>query len=107
VSVLQRNGGITRTFIDLSITLDNDVASDPPFLRSQITYQTYGETLAELQHFFPGVKLDSRHMADGDVVTAADAEAEPGGVGHDLQPLDIVLVNTAAGKALGQPDYAA
>lgn len=159
---------MTRRFIDLSITLDNDVVSDPPFMRPKITYETHGETVKELGHFFPGVtaeqtpdgvgfaaaewvtltthngthldapyhfhptmngkdghperaitidevpldwcfrpgvKLDFRHVADGYVVTAADVEAELDRIGHDLQPLDIVLVNTAAGKALGRPDF--
>lgn len=159
---------MTRRFVDLSITLDNEVISDPPFLRPKITYQAHGETVAELQQFFPGVtaedtpdgagfaaaewvtltthngthldapyhfhptmdgrdgepqrsitidevplewcfqpgvKLDFRHFPDGYVVTAADVEAELARIGHGLQPLDIVLVNTAAGAALGQPDY--
>jgi kynurenine formamidase len=55
--------------------------------------------------FQPGVKLDFRHFPDGYVVTAKDVEAELARIGHDLQPLDIVLVNTAAGKALGRPDF--
>ena len=36
-----------RRFIDLSITLDNDVVTDPPFLRPHIKYQTHLETVAE------------------------------------------------------------
>lgn len=55
--------------------------------------------------FQPGVKLDFRHLPDGHVVTAAEVEAELGRVNHELKPLDIVLVNTAAGMALGQSDY--
>jgi kynurenine formamidase len=38
-------------------------------------------------------------------VTAADVEMELARIGHELQPLEIVLVNTAAGAALGQPDF--
>lgn len=153
-----------RRFVDLSILLENDVITDPPFMRPRITYQTHGETLAELQHFFPGVtadqtpdgagfaaaewvtltthngthldapyhyhptmdggkrawtidevpldwcfrpgvKLDFRHFAHGYVATAADVEAELSRIGHTLQPLDIVLVNTTAGAALGNPDF--
>lgn len=155
---------MTRRFVDLSITLCNDVVSDPPFLRPEITYQRHGDTMGELAHFFPGVtagqtpdaagfaavewvrltthngthldapwhfhptqdggkpamtidqiplewcfqpgvKLDFRHFPDGYVVTAKDVEAELARIGHELQPLEIVLVNTAAGMALGQPDY--
>jgi kynurenine formamidase len=55
--------------------------------------------------FRPGVKLDFRHFADGYVATAADIEAELARIGYDVQPLDIVLVNTAAGAALGGPDF--
>src|SRR6218665_1475205 len=155
---------MARRFVDLSMTLRNDVISDPPFLRPEITYQSHGETMPELGHFFPGVtleqtpdeagfaaaewvrltthsgthldapwhyhptqdggkpsltidqiplewcfqpgvKLDFRHLADGHVVTAKEVESELERIGHELQPLDIVLVNTAAGKALGDPDY--
>lgn len=155
---------MSRRFVDLSITLCNDVVSDPPFLKPEITYQTHGETMGELGHFFPGVtaeqtpdgagfaaaewvrltthngthldapwhyhptqdggkpaltidevplewcfqagvKLDFRHFEDGYVVTARDVEAELKRIGHDLKPLEIVLVNTAAGKALGDPDF--
>lgn len=55
--------------------------------------------------FQPGVKLDFRHFADGYVVTAADVEAELNRIGHTLSPLEIVVVNTAAGHRYGQDDY--
>ena len=55
--------------------------------------------------FNPGVKLDFRHFDDGYVATAADVRAELDRIGHDLQPLDIVVVNTSAGDRYGQPDY--
>jgi kynurenine formamidase len=57
--------------------------------------------------FNPGVKLDFRHFADGYVATAADVEAELERIDHDLQPLGIVVVNTAAGTSYGQPEYVA
>ncbi|WP_121064863.1 cyclase family protein [Chachezhania antarctica] len=57
--------------------------------------------------FNPGVKLDFRHLADGYVCTAADVEAELKRIGHELQPLDIVVVNTAAGARYGHDDYVA
>lgn len=53
----------------------------------------------------PGVKLDFRHLPHGLVATAGDVEAELARIGHDLAPLDIVLVNTAAAARYGQPDY--
>lgn len=53
----------------------------------------------------PGVKLDFRHLPDGHLVSAAEVEAELARIGHDLQPLDIVVINTSAGAKYGQPDY--
>lgn len=54
-----------------------------------------------------GVKLDFRGFEDGYVATAADVEAELTRIGHELAPLDIVLVNTRAGERYGESDYTA
>ena len=55
--------------------------------------------------FQPAVKLDFRHFPDGYVATAADVEAELKRIGHELKPLDIVVVNTSAGAKYGRQDY--
>ena len=55
--------------------------------------------------FQPGVKLDFRAFPDGYVATAADVEAELKRIGHELKPLEIVVVNTSAGAKYGRPDY--
>ncbi|GAA6200055.1 cyclase family protein [Aquicoccus sp. SU-CL01552] len=55
--------------------------------------------------FNPGVKLDFRHFDDGYVVSAKDVEAELKRIGHELKPLDIVVVNTSAGDHYGKDDY--
>jgi kynurenine formamidase len=55
--------------------------------------------------FNPGVKLDFRHFKDGHVVSAAEVEAELKRIGHQLQPMDIVVVNTSAGEHYGKDDY--
>ena len=61
---------------------------------------------APLDWFYqPGVKLDFRHFPNGYVVTAADIETELKRIGHTLKALEIVVVNTAAGKRYGEPDY--
>ena len=57
--------------------------------------------------FNPVVKLDFRHFEDGYVATAADIAAELERIGHSLEALDIVVVNTAAGAAYGREDYVA
>jgi kynurenine formamidase len=155
---------MSRRFVDLSIYLENDVITDPPFMRPKIEYQHHRDTMGEAARFFPGltmdnmpggegfaaaetvhlsthngthldapyhfhptqdggkraltidevpldwcfrpgVKLDFTKLPDGHVVTAAEVEAELQRIGHVLQPLDIVLVNTAAGKAAGDPNF--
>ena len=53
----------------------------------------------------PGVKLDFRRLPDGYVVTADDVERELARIGHVLQPLEIVVVNTRAGAAYGTAEY--
>jgi kynurenine formamidase len=53
----------------------------------------------------PGVRLDFRNLPDGHVVTAAQVEAELARIGHQLAPLDIVLVNTRAGGIYGEAGY--
>ena len=57
-------------FIDLSITLENDVVSDPPFMRPKITYQGHRDTMAEARHFFPGLTDDN--MPGGEGFAAAE-----------------------------------
>ncbi|MEM1399980.1 MAG: cyclase family protein, partial [Pseudomonadota bacterium] len=52
-----------------------------------------------------GVRLDFRHFEDGYVATADDVAAELDRIGHELKPLDIVLVNTSAAAVYGQDDY--
>ena len=53
----------------------------------------------------PGVKFDFRHFADGYLVTPDDMENELRRIGHELEPLNIVVVNTSAGARYGAEDY--
>jgi kynurenine formamidase len=55
--------------------------------------------------FRPGVKLDFSSLEDGYVITAEDVERELDRIEHNLQELEIVVVNTAAGKAYGSDNY--
>lgn len=55
--------------------------------------------------FQRGVKLDFRHLADGAIVTPDDIDRELERIGHVIEPLDIVVVNTSAGVRYGHDDY--
>lgn len=154
---------MTRRFVDLTVPLEAEIASDPPPMLPQITYIDHKMSASQVTSFFPGlkedqlpggegwavemlqisthngthldapyhfhstmnngeraitidevplewclnpgVKLDFRHYDDGYVATAADVEAELTRIGHDLQPLDIVVVNTSAAERYGEDDY--
>src|SRR5437667_4801709 len=55
--------------------------------------------------FNDAIKLDFLDKPDGHVCTADDMRRALDRIGYTLKPLDIVLVNTSAGKAYGQPDF--
>ena len=55
--------------------------------------------------FQPAIKLDFRNFDDGYVVTVKDVKDELDRIQHSLSPLEIVVVNTAAGKKYGDDDY--
>ena len=55
--------------------------------------------------FNDAVKLDFLDKADGYVCTADDMRRALDRIQYQLKPLDIVLVNTAAGKAYGSPEF--
>ncbi|RJX29893.1 MAG: cyclase family protein [Desulfarculus sp.] len=52
-----------------------------------------------------GVLLDFSRKPDGQGISAAEVEAELAHIGHQLKPLDIVLVRVGADKAWGRPEY--
>jgi kynurenine formamidase len=47
-----------RRFVDISVPLENDVASDPPDYRPRITYFDHKGSVGELAGFFPGLTAD-------------------------------------------------
>ena len=51
-------------FIDLSIPITNDVVSDPPVMRPQITYMTHENTWEQIAMFFPGLARED--LPDGE-----------------------------------------
>lgn len=55
--------------------------------------------------FGDGVLLDFRHKGDGERITARDVEEELERIGHEIRPLDIVLVQTGADRYWGTAEY--
>ena len=60
-----------------------------------------------LEWFFSdGIVVDMTRKADGEVIEAAELEAEFARLAYALQPLDIVLIRTGRDSYYGQADYA-
>jgi kynurenine formamidase len=93
----------------LSISTHNGTHVDAPWhFASTMNGGQRAWTIDEvpLDWFYrPGVKLDFRNFADGHVVTAAELATALDAAGHQLQPFDIVLMNTRAGASYGTPGY--
>ncbi len=53
----------------------------------------------------PGVVLDMRHKKDGEAITATDVQAALAQIKYQLQPGDIVLIQTGNDRLLGTPSY--
>jgi kynurenine formamidase len=68
--------------------------------------QTIDELPLEWFHA-PGVVLDATAKADGEALTVQDVQAELRRIGHELAPLDIVLVRTGRDAFYAEPDYIA
>src|ERR1700730_10492270 len=49
---------MSRSIIDLSIFLENDVISDPPGYRPKINYINHKQSVPEVMGFFPGLKAE-------------------------------------------------
>ncbi|MEX3011336.1 cyclase family protein [Hoeflea sp. TYP-13] len=104
-------GGEGWALEQLRITTHNGTHLDAPYhYHSTMNNGERAITIDEVPLewcFQSAVKLDFSHFDDGYVATAADVEAELKRIGHALQPLDIVVVNTSAGAHYGKPDYVA
>jgi kynurenine formamidase len=55
---------MARTFVDLSIYLENDVVSDPPAFAPKIAYFSHANTFEQIAPFFPG--LQRQDLPDGE-----------------------------------------
>jgi kynurenine formamidase len=152
-----------RRFIDLSISIEPDLPSDPPIMIPKIDYVNHSQGSEQMKDYFPGVTqdqlpgglgwamefltltthsgthldapyhyhptmdrgkpsltideiplewcfndgviLDFRHKADGERITVEDLEKELKRIKYEINPLDIVLIQTGADAAWGTPQY--
>lgn len=68
---------MARRFVDISVALEADIASDPPIMLPQITYLDHSQTAGQVASFFPGLQ-------------ASDL---PGGEGWAIEMLSIATHN--------------
>ena len=86
----------------------NSTHVDAPWHYNSMVEGAQAKTIDELPlEWFhaPGVVLDFTAKADGEEITAADLGEALAGIGHELAPLDIVLVRTGRDSAYGRLEY--
>jgi kynurenine formamidase len=98
VETFLRLGTHSTTHVDAPYHYNSTIDGEPA--------RTIDELPLEWFHA-PGVVLDMSHKADGDPMTAREAQDALRATGHDLQPLDIVLVRTGRDAFYGELDYMA
>ena len=54
-----------RKFIDLSVSLQEGIKSDPDFMLPKINYHHHNETAEEMISFFPGLKKEDLPGGEG------------------------------------------
>lgn len=88
----------------------NSTHVDAPWHYNSTVAGERAQTIDELPldwFFAPGVVLDMTAKADGDPMTAAEAQDALAATGHELRPGDIVLVHTGRDAFYAEPDYMA
>ena len=54
-----------RKFIDLSVSLEEGISSDPEFMLPKISYHNHKDTAEEIIQFFPGLKKEDLPNKEG------------------------------------------
>lgn len=91
-----RFGTHNSTHVDAPWHYNSEVEGEPAQTIDQLPLEWF---------FAPGVRLDFTGHADGEVISAEQMAAAVESTGHDLQPLDIVLVHTGRDEFLEADDY--
>ena len=69
---------MTRTIIDLSIPLENDVPADPPQQKVSIVYHRHADTADVIASYFPGLKPEQLPDSQGWAVETATISTHNG-----------------------------
>ena len=88
----------------------NSTHVDAPYHYNSVVEGRPAQTIDELPldwFFRPGVVLDFHDRADGQTIQAEDLSEALAVAGHELAPLDIVLVRTGRDAFYAEPDYPA
>jgi kynurenine formamidase len=99
-------GWAVETF--LRFGTHNSTHVDAPYHYNSTIGGRPAKTIDELELAWfhaPGVVLDFTAKADGDAVTAEEVEQELARIGHELAPLDVVLVRTGRDAQYGTLEY--
>ncbi|CAM5427669.1 cyclase family protein [Eoetvoesiella caeni] len=56
---------MTRRIVDISVSLDSDIASDPPGHMPEVKYFNHQATAADVVSFFPGAKVEDLPGGEG------------------------------------------
>ncbi len=54
-----------RRFVDLSVALEADIASDPPIMLPEIEYMSHADTAEQVMGFFPGLAREDLPQGEG------------------------------------------
>jgi kynurenine formamidase len=98
VETFLRFGTHNSTHVDAPYHYNSKIGGEPAQTIDQLPLEWF---------YAPGVVLDFDGRPDDQVIDVADVEAALATAGHDLQPLDIVLVRTGRDAFLAEPDYMA
>ncbi|HET7444605.1 MAG TPA: cyclase family protein [Solirubrobacterales bacterium] len=96
VETFLRFGTHNSTHVDAPWHYNSQIGGEPAKTIDQLPLEWFQA---------PGVVLDFSAKEDGDAVAEAELEAELARIGHELAPLDIVLVRTGRDAFYGQPDF--
>jgi kynurenine formamidase len=98
VETFLRFGTHNSTHVDAPYHYNSKIGGKPAQTIDQLPLEWF---------YAPGVVLDFDGRPDDEVIEVADVEEALARAGHDMRPLDIVLVRTGRDAFLTEPDYMA